>query len=74
MALFEKCDWRCAAILAARKADAYPAVWNSLTFEEQVAFNLHIHPRPRNLADFGAWIRRLLLGAKPKPCPTCGRP
>ena len=71
---FEKCDWRCASILAARKADAPPAVWNSLTHQEQADFLLHRHPRPRNLSDFGCWIRKLLAGAKTKPCPTCGRP
>lgn len=74
MAVFEKCDWRCAAVLAALKADAPPAVWNSLTHEEQAAFMLHKHPRVRNLADFGAWVRRLLLGKKEAVCPTCGRP
>jgi hypothetical protein len=73
MAIFEKCDWRCAAILTARKNDAPPAVWNSLTFEEQAAFDLHKHPRVRNLYDFGNWIRRLLSG-KRSACPTCGRP
>jgi hypothetical protein len=67
-------DWRCAAILLARREGAPPAVWNSLTHEEQEAFESALHPRPSMMAQFGVWVRRMMATKRGSACPTCGRP